>query len=345
MRSSRIGFGLSLGLLLGAPLVLTLGHCSFHVDERDVCTDLGCKPAGSDGGVVTPPDMATDPNDPTKPGAYKAVPFTVMSPPVGLTDNILLGPSDDGTNISTKENAYPLVLMAPPHSTALAAMRPYAERLATHGFLVGLYQVTDQGNHAAYRDTALQYLNAVLSNTDAIVKSRIDTSHLGAMGYELSAKISVAMALQDSRIGGLYLIDPVDLLSTMGPIDGVATMAQVTLPNGNTTVILGETQSTTGSPPCVQSASTQKGYSAFYDAAKMPAVSITFGGINLGDFISGFPDSVCVTGVTTPQTLAMKYMTAYFQWTLKGQSKQRDYILGNAFQADAVANQLTGINK
>lgn len=341
MRCLRIGFGLCLGLLSGVCLLFTLGHCSFYLPERMLCADLGCSPNPDQG--RPPADMTRDPNDPTVPGPYKVATLSVPNPlPNGIDDQLLLGPSDDGTTISTRETRYPVVLVAPPRGVSFLAMRLYAERLCSYGFVVGLYQVNVPTDDTGYRDAGLRYLNFVLLSTDESIKSRLDVERLGLMGYELGAKISIAMAVQDARIGALYLIDPVDLFAKSNPIPGVMAMGQVRLRSGGTVAMLGEPLSSMGAQPCVQSP--QKSYADFYNAALSPALAITFQGANLGDFIENFPDAQCTAGATTPrattQALAMKFMAAYFQWTLKGIARQREYLLGNDFALDAASASL-----
>ena len=340
MRGRRIGFGLSLGLGL---LAMSLGQCSFSLDALTVCSDdLGCK-SGVD---QRPPivDMR-DPNDPSMNGAFSTA-TVALNPVNGLADQLLLAPSDDGTTISTKQANYPLVLIAPPKGVALAPMRPYADRLASQGFVVGMYYVSDQNKDASYRDTGLAFLDAVL-NGDA--KDHIDSAHIGLLGYQLSAKISAAMAVARQTaplIDALFLIEPADLFSSEH-LDATATMAQLRLPNNATPVILGDPRSTAGSAPCIQSP--QKGYADFYSAAQPPALSIVYNGANLGDFIANYPDPACVANSTAPQSqtqsLAIKYATAYFQWTLKGSSRAHDYLVGADFSADAQSAMLTAQSK
>ena len=83
MQRLRIGFGLSLGLLLGASLM----HCSFSLPERTVCESAeGCK--GVDMG--TPPDLAKDPNDPSVTGPYAVATLALPGTPPGINDQVLL---------------------------------------------------------------------------------------------------------------------------------------------------------------------------------------------------------------------------------------------------------------
>jgi hypothetical protein len=343
MRHPRIGFGLGLFLFAGVSGA-ALWQCSFYLPERPICSDIGCNSGGADLG--TPPDMTKDPNDPTVAGPFLTATFQVPNPPPGLTEQLLLGPSDDGTTVSSKNQSYPVVLIAPAEGMPIASMRGYAERLASHGFFVALYQVTNQQDHSGYRNTGLAYLNAVLSNPDASVKSKMDMAHLGLLGYELGAKVSAGMAVQDSRIGGLFLIDPLEVLASTGAFSGVNAMGQVTLASGGTSVIIGEAFSTMGTQACNPGV---KSYVDFYNAAKAPALSISFGGANLGDFVDNYPDPLCTMGSTSPraqtQGLTLKFATAYFQWTLKGMTKSRDYLFGPSFTNDVAVANLTAKSK
>ncbi len=117
MRGLRIGFGVSSGLFMGL-LGLSLGQCSFYLPERTlVCTDMGCKPATDQG--PPPPDLK-DPNDPSMPGSFQSAQLQVVAP-AGISEQMLLGPSNDGTTLSSTQSTYPLVLMAPPKGVPLSA--------------------------------------------------------------------------------------------------------------------------------------------------------------------------------------------------------------------------------
>lgn len=343
--SSILATGLATGLVAGSTLLLSGAGgagCSFYLPERPGCSgDGGCKP--TDAG--TTPDMAKDVNDPSGAGPYRVASLTTPTPPSGISSVMLLGPSDDGSALSPKEATYPLVLIAPPEYTNSSAMRPYADRLASHGFLVALYDVANQMNHTTYRDSAKALLDSFVTNAAA---QRIDTQRLGLVGYQLSGKISAALAANDSRIGALFLIDPVDVSTASGPIDGVNEIARVALAGNATVALLGGQITTTGTPPCVQSPGT-KSFQNFYDAARMPAVAITFGGANLGDFIDNYYDNYCTKDSTAPKTrtqdLSKKYMTAYFQWSLKARARSREYLLGADFATDQQNSMVTRQSK
>lgn len=334
MRRMQIGLGMGLALALSS-------GCSFYLPEKAVCTDGGCK--ASDMGVT--PDMARDPNDPSAAGPYKVASLNAPTPPSGISALTFLGPSNDGTTLSTQETAYPLVLMAPPQSTSKDSMRAYADRLASHGFLVVLYESSAQLNHTTYLAAARSLLDTVLTNSDANIKSRIDSTKLGLVGYELGGKISAAQAAADTRIGALFLIDPVDVPTGMGPIDGPAAMGTVTLAGGSTAVLVGAALATTSNPPCVQQNPKVKSFQDFYDIAKAPAVGISFGAANLGDFVDNFYDATCIKDSTAPrsrtQDLTKKYMTAYLQWSLKARARSREYLLGTDFSADQQTSMVT----
>lgn len=342
--SSVLATGLATGLLAGSTLLLSGAGgagCSFYLPERASCSgDGGCKP--SDLGAS--PDMAKDVNDPSGAGPYQVASLTTPTPPAGISGLMLLGPSDDGSSLSKKEATYPLVLIAPPEYTNSSAMRPYGDRLASHGFLVALYDVANQMNHTTYRDSAKALLDTFVNNAAA---QHIDTQRLGLVGYQLSGKISASLAATDNRIGALFLVDPVDVSTASGPIDGISEIARVTLAGNATVALIGGQITTTGSPACVQSST--KSFQNFYDAARMPAVAILFGGANLGDFIDNYYDTYCTKDSTAPRTrtqdLSKKYMTAYFQWSLKARARSREYLLGADFATDQQNSMVTRQSK
>ncbi len=354
MRRMQNGLGLrwalsslmATGAAAGLSLFLSTGAgtgCSFYLPERTVCTgDAGCKP--TDMGATV--DMAKDPNDPSGMGPYMVASLSAPTVPLGISKLSLIGPSDDGASLSSKENTYPLVLMAPPEFGDPALMRPYADRLASHGFLVALFQSMNETNHVAYRDAEKQLLDTFLANA---TQQHIDPQRLGLVGYQLSGKIAASLAANDTRIGGLFLIDPVDSFAASGPIDGIDALSKVTLAGGATVALLGTALATTGNPPCVQQSPRLPSYQDFYSAARAPAVGISFGGANLADFIEGYYDTACYKDSTASRTrtqdLGKKFMTAYFQWSLKARARSREYLLGNDFNADQQAAMLMRLSK
>lgn len=344
MRGLRIGFGLSTGLFVGL-LGLSLGQCSFYLPERALCTDGSCTPKTDM--APLPPDMAKDPNDPSLNGAYMSTTIGFI-PPTQLLASLLLAPSTDGTTIAAGQ--FPLVIIAPPKGVMLDPMRPYADRLVSHGFVVGMYVSSDQTYDPNYRDAGLEVIDSILG-TPPTVRDHIDGNKIGLVGYELSAKIHTAVAVARNTtppiISGLFLIDPTDFLSPTPRIDGPGIMAQLRLPNNNTVVMLGEPRSVMDPNPCI--AKPQKSYIDFYNVAQSPVLAITFGGANLADFINGYPDTACAAGSTAPpaqtQALAIKYATAYMQWTLKGSTRAREYLLGADYATDAQAASLSQLMK
>jgi hypothetical protein len=287
-----------------------------------------------------------DPSDPSMAGSFAVAAFA-LNPQTGMADQMLLAPSDDGTTVSSREPTYPLVVMAPPTQMGIAAMRLYADRLVSHGFIVSIYQPSDQSNDTTYRDIGSTHIDAVLSSSEPTVRARIDATKVGLLGYQLSAKIAVNIAVlrqvPTTNISGLFLIDPTDLLATSMPQSGSQNIANLHLVNNNTVLMLGEPRSTTGNPQCI--VSPQKGYMDFYNNITSPSLTISFDGANLGDFVPMYPDVVCNQGSTAPQAqtqaLAQKFATAYFQWILKGSTRAREYLYGADFTADANAAMLT----
>lgn len=347
MRKRLLSVGLSvLGIAVSG---LSLAHCSFSLEARQICADggSGCMTNTDLGG--NPPDLAMDPDDPGKPGPYK-----VARPQASIrlaaadviTTMTTFAPSTDGTTVDRSRAPYPLIMIAPSQFMSPEPLSQYAERLASHGFLVVIYQVRDQANHINYRNGGLVLLNEILTSTDPVLMSLADSRKIGLIGYELGAKISAAMAVQDTRVGALFMIDPVDVPTATGPIIGPQETSQVSLPTGVPIAFQGGTATAMAAPACYPAA---QGYKPFYDAVTRPALLIEFVGGALGDYVANYPDPPCAAGSTVDKTrtqaLTQKYMTAYFQWELKGRQRSRDYLLGADFQADMTQGMLSQSKK
>ena len=185
-------------------------------------------------------------------------------------------------------------------------------------------------------------LDAFVSNAST---QHIDTQRLGLVGYQLSGKISASLAANDNRIGALFLVDPVDVATASGPIDGISEIARVTLAGNATVALLGAQITTTGSPPCVQSPPT-KSFQDFYDSARMPAVAIKFGGANLGDFIDNFYDTYCTKDSTAPRTRTQDLEQEVHDRVLPvvahmARARSREYLLGTDFATDQQNSMVT----
>jgi hypothetical protein len=316
-----------------------------------ICPSGGC----TSGDMGTAPDLLPDYNNPGAPGAYQiAVTPLTMTSQLQLQTGTLYLPSDDGVTLSPKQATYPFVLLAPAlRMTDPQQLAPYAQRLASHGIIVAQYRPTDEANQLAYRSSGLALINDLGTGMEPAVGTHADTSHVGLAGYDLGGEMSAAIAAQSATISGLFLLDP-RIVNASGPsvqIDGLAAMTQVKLAGNQTIAILGQDISQSGmsgAPPCT---SPIGNYQQFYANSMVSTIEIDFPTAAHADFVSVYPDAtICGGGTMNPsdtQTLAIKYMSAYFQWTLLGQTAAMDYIsaTGKNFTADVQQYGLVPSNK
>jgi pimeloyl-ACP methyl ester carboxylesterase len=347
----------AMGRLLGGLVVasataaaLQVAGCSFNLPARSSCTN-GSSCSGTDMGTI---DMAPDYNDPSAAGAYKvaAMPLSIANSLQLMSGTTLYMPSDNGSTLSRQHSTFPAVLMAPAlRMTDFSQMAPYANRLASHGIVVIQYRPADESDQISYRMAGLDIINALAANMEPAVANHIDTSHIGLAGYDLGAEMSVAIAAQNPAVAGLFLIDPKILNASDNTvqINGLQEMGRVKLANSGTVVMLGEDISNTsmvGAPPCTND---NINYKAFYSNSMTSTIEIVFPNAAHADFVNVYPDPLqCGGGTMMPsdtQNLAIKYMSAYFQWTLLGQTTAMDYLSGQNFQNDKQKYGLTRQNK
>ncbi|MFO0572362.1 MAG: hypothetical protein U1A78_00035 [Polyangia bacterium] len=349
--SERFSAGRLLGgVLLGALAVAGAAGCSFSLSERAVCTDMECVPIiRNDGGTSTLPDMAVYVDDPSKAGPFRTVSVDQAMPTnIGLAGDkvTLVVPSDDGTRISSKQATYPLVLILPARTVDPMQMKVYAERLASHGFIACLLRAANEANHAQYRTSVGQTLYYLTGDMASMFKANLDKGKVGIVGHQLGGKIAFGLLLNNSSaVHAAFGIDPVN---EPGNFDGLIDLGNVDTTSRKPIALLGEPLSKVPPAGLTACAPADQNYEKFYEAYKGSAISITFPGATLPDFVPGYVDSTCGTatmGAAATQDLAVKYTTAYFQWTLLGKQRAREHLLGADFNQDKATYSLTSVNK
>ena len=346
----RLG-GLVLGGLVLAGLMAE--GCTFSLSERAVCTDMGCVPINNDKPdlrMMPPtPDMAVYVDDPSKAG-----PFQVATKDQTLPNNVgiagdkvtLILPSDNGTELSTKSPSYPMVILLPARGQFAEQLKVYAERLASHGFIACLARVSNEANHDQYRTSVAQTLFYLTGDAGSMYKANIDKSKIGVLGHQLGGKIAFGLLLNNGMsIQAAFGLDPVDYATSF---DGLQDLANVDVNGRKPIGLLGEPLSKVPPSMLTACAPADRNYEKFYEAYKGNAVAITFPGATLPDFAMNYMDPTCGTStmpVQTTQQLAVKYTTAYFQWTLLNKQRAREHLLGTDFDLDKTAYSLTNMNK
>lgn len=317
------------------------------IDLQGVPPDLG-RDMGVDSGGKT--DLPLPSFDPGSPGPEKTVSFDLQIP-VGRSNVsvTVIGPSDDGKEITSRAAPHPLVIISPGFTVDRKQYTNYATRLATYGLVAVLQKSSREFNHSMYRDETVGLIDWFATPTGANagrVSGRVDLGRLGMAGHSLGGKISILVAAQDSRVKALLGLDPVDANTP----PALPEIGKIKLPTGIPMAFLGETTSKTGGAmPCTPTAGN---YEALYAKAAAPAFAITLVAAAHNDFVDNF--TMCPTcnfcpGGTAPKDrtnrLAVKYTTAYFLWALGGDTRARDYFAGAAFQQDITDSYITRVTK
>lgn len=318
-----------LGSLLGS-------GCSFNLPPRTICTTADCT-----GDMGSPGDMTKDPADPNLPGSFQVATIGINPAQPQLAIGRLYLPSDNGSSLSSRMPKYPFVLLAPAQYLDIDQLAVYAQRLASHGIVVALYRPLLESDQSAYRQTGLDLITYLLGGTEPAVTTRLDATHIGLAGYELGAEISVAIANmvpQTQTVRGLFLLDPQQVAALNNPINGPDEMSRVRLANSQPALIVGEQVGKVGPlgmPPCTPSASN---YEQYQNMSPAGTVVLNFTTASYPDFVDSFPAVSCGVGTMAKaqtQRLAIKYMAAYFQWSLLERAAAQPYLTGTGFDADA----------
>lgn len=307
---------------------------------------VGCggSPATSCADDACLSSRASSLSSPAQPGPRRTVRFdsTISLAGGGSLAVTVAGPSDDGREISRTGAPYPLVVFSPGFVIGRAQYNGYLERLASHGFVAVSQTSRAETNHAQYRDDTSKLLDWLISPTGISatrIAGRADKSRIGLAGHSLGGKISLLVAAKDSRVKSIITVDAVDGASAPLARDVVDT---IRLPSGTPIGFLGETISKSGGlQPCAPAAFN---YETLYGSTTSARFALRFLKAAHTDFVdntaSCFPCLFCPGG-TAPLTqwrdLAIKYVTAYFLWTLAGQAEAASYLTGIEVQKDVAA--------
>jgi pimeloyl-ACP methyl ester carboxylesterase len=261
----------------------------------------------------------------------------------------VIGPSDDGKEITLRAAPHPLVVLSPGFTLDRKQFTHYGTRLASYGLVTVLQKSSKETNHAQYRDDTITLLDwlATPTGTGAMrVSGRVDLTRLGLAGHSLGGKISILVAAQDARVKALLGIDPVD---AGGMPAAAPEIGKIKLPTGIPLAFLGETISKSGGMPCAPASGN---FEVLYGKAGAPAFALTLVDAAHNDFVDNFAG--CFTcgfcpGGTAPKTrtnqLAVKYAAAYFLWALAGDLRGRDYFASPEFQQDITDGYITKMTK
>jgi hypothetical protein len=177
---------------------------------------------------------------------------------------------------------------------------------------------------------------------------KADPSRLGLAGHSMGGKIALLAASEDGRPLGVFGMDPVDTpggpLNTEGPDYPSVTpelMGQISAPIG----LLGETVNATCEGfMCQACAPEEDNFHQYYLHAESPAIEVEALGANHMSFLDnpdcGFTCSACPKGTDDPavtRRLARRYLTAFFQVTLRSEPDYLHFLTGPGMDADRTA--------
>jgi pimeloyl-ACP methyl ester carboxylesterase len=233
---------------------------------------------------------------------------------------------------------FPLVLLEHGFGEANVVMAPYAERLATHGFVAcevdfpnGLAGV-DNTKQAAILVAGIDWVADQGKAPGSKLEGRVDATRVGATGHSLGGKLSLLLAMKDPRVVAAIELDPVD---GGGPtdckepacVDVSAKMGSLAIPTG----FLGETTdaTTSGFQACAPAADN---YATFYAGARSPSFEVTVKGANHLSFVGQQAGAGACNLATTPtdavMDLSLAYVTAFHERHLRGLAEADAYLVG-----------------
>ncbi|MFH1808153.1 MAG: alpha/beta fold hydrolase [Pseudomonadota bacterium] len=252
----------------------------------------------------------------------------------------------------------PAVVLLPGFQLASTLYTSYGEHLASHGFLTVLLDLPTallggptHAELATYTGLVLDWLTTQNAGGGAL-DGALDASRIALAGHSMGGKIALLRATTDARVRAVFGVDPVDSaggpLSSPGPDYPSVTperMDQIAVP----IVLLGETTNATCTgfmcQPCAPAADN---FDAYYTHATSPALEITVLGANHMSFLDnpacGLTCSACSAGSDDPEVtrrLTRRYLTAFVDLILRGDSAARTWLDGAGMLADQNAGLVT----
>lgn len=359
-----------LRLLLTSGLLLVLAFaCGTEPEEgRGGHEDTGQRPQPYTPccqGMLEPTNLR-DPNLPADgPGHFLFVKMARIFVDTERNRSIaadVIVPSDDGVSMAAAGAPYPVVVVAHGFSGFRDMVLPYAERLATWGYITITPQLPFTGfldifniSHLESALDVLFLLNAVCceSETDpeSLLYGKADGGRLAAVGHSLGGKLSVLASLLDGGLRAVVGLDPVDGAGPQGLFEDDPDFPDLVpelVPNLKIpTLYLGGTEggSTAEWADCAPQG---ENYHQFWTYSPGPSVEIAFQGADHTDFLksSWLVDlfDFCNVGTADPEVvkaLALKYTVAFLNDSLLGWERYREEYAGTGAEADRESGHVT----
>lgn len=265
-------------------------------------------------------------------------------------------PSKDGVGLAAEGAPYPVVLVVHGFTGKGWMVAPYAERLATWGYIAVTMDLPYTSPLAlgklSHRESTLDLffiLNTLCCESQEAgtpLYGKLDRARLAAVGHSMGGKLSVLAAVLDGALRAVVGLDPVD---GSGPIDfndpvNFPEVAPDNAPNLTIpTLYLGGSES--GTETLGQAcAPVEENYRQFWKYSPSPAVETTFLGADHTDFIAPIPADICNVGTADQAVvkgLAKKYTAAFLNYHLRGWTRFKADFAGAGMDEEVGAGLIT----
>ncbi|MFH2009919.1 MAG: hypothetical protein ABI333_25210 [bacterium] len=315
--------------------------------DSAISGDSGQPDAGGDddGGInPLPPDPA-DPGGASWSSVSETV--TVGSDAVPLT-----------VYVPQASGSFPVVVFGHGFMLSPSLYASYGEHLASWGYIAVLPEypgsMLDARPHRVLKELLIGLLDWIQANaTDpgGVFSGKADATLIALAGHSMGGKIALLAATEDSRPRAVFGVDPVDAAGgPMGgdPVDYPSVtpelMDQLTIPLG----LLGETVNATAGTLGQACAPEADNFHQYYLHAVSPALEIEVLGANHMSFLDnpncGLTCSMCAAGTDDPavtRRLTRRYLTAFFNVFVRGETDFGVYLKGSPMAADVAAGLVT----
>jgi dienelactone hydrolase len=251
---------------------------------------------------------------------------------------------DEELHLTDAPGARPVVLLAPGVLQPATAYRPFAERLASHGFVVLVRD--DPGllvDTTVVADDLVHVGTAFLAAPPAQLTGRVDLSKLGLAGHSRGGKASLLASEGGlkGKVKAWFGLDPVDTSLLGGGQQARDTIGSIGIP----IALLGASVSASCAPAA-------DNYTVLYAAASSPAVALTgvgAGHTQLEDQTFCSACNLCTPNGTADDKVvlayAVRYLTAFFARELTGDAAVGATFDGAGASVDIMTGLITRMNK
>lgn len=226
-----------------------------------------------------------------------------------------------------------IVLVSPGFQLGRDLYESYCAHLASWGFIAVLQTYSESGFFMSHGNLAADTTGLIdWLEVEGAGNFPTWNGQIGLVGHSLGGKLSLLAASQDSRIGAVVALDPVD--SDDVPV-APDRMQDIEAP----VLILGEMLDSTGSfQACAPEADN---FRQFFEASRTGTIEIELFGVGHMDFLDN-PDclfcSFCQSGDLGDdivKQIARRSIVGFFGKHLNADSGFDPYIMGQPVQADA----------